>query len=147
MQPSWRCDSKVNYLLSFHSALLQPSFSNFLSWNHKSYICQVVFLGYYYYMWILSFSMQLLQIPIHLCKTWSALGILQQLEMVLLVSVLLKLNLFQPQLDFHTIHQMQPWKIFFFILKTRDKSILELWITTLLPDWQPPLTFVWFTSK
>ena len=29
----------------------------------------------------------------------------------------------------------------------RGKSFLELWVTTFLPDWQPPLIFVWFTSK
>ena len=33
------------------------------------------------------------------------------------------------------------------ILITRGKSLLELWDTTFLPDWQPPLIFVWFTSK
>ena len=26
----------------------------------------------------------------------------------------------------------------------RDKSLLELWVTTFLPDWQPPLIFVPF---
>ena len=30
---------------------------------------------------------------------------------------------------------------------TRGKSLLELWVTTFLPDWQPPLTFVQFVSK
>ena len=29
----------------------------------------------------------------------------------------------------------------------RGKSLLESWGTTFLPDWQPPLIFVWFTSK
>ena len=29
----------------------------------------------------------------------------------------------------------------------RGKSLLELWGTTFLPDWQPPSIFVWFTSK
>ena len=28
-----------------------------------------------------------------------------------------------------------------------DKSLLELKGTFFLPDWQPPLIFVWFTSK
>ena len=32
-------------------------------------------------------------------------------------------------------------------LCTRGKSLLESWGTTFLPDWQPPLIFVWFTSK
>ena len=30
---------------------------------------------------------------------------------------------------------------------TRGKSLLESWVTTFLPDWQPPLIFVWITSK
>ena len=30
---------------------------------------------------------------------------------------------------------------------TRGKSLLEPWGNTFLPDWQPPLMFVWFTSK
>ena len=34
-----------------------------------------------------------------------------------------------------------------FFWKTRGKSLLELWPTSFLPDWQPPLIFVWFTSK
>ena len=29
----------------------------------------------------------------------------------------------------------------------RGKSLLESWGTTFLPKWQPPLIFVWFTSK
>ena len=29
----------------------------------------------------------------------------------------------------------------------RGQSLLESWVTTFLPDWQPPLIFVWFTSK
>ena len=29
----------------------------------------------------------------------------------------------------------------------RGKSLLELWGTTFLPDWQPPLIFVRFASK
>ena len=29
----------------------------------------------------------------------------------------------------------------------RGKSLLELWLTTFLPDWQPPLIFVWFISN
>ena len=29
----------------------------------------------------------------------------------------------------------------------RGKSLLESWRTTFLSDWQPPLIFVWFTSK
>ena len=28
----------------------------------------------------------------------------------------------------------------------RGKSLLELWVTTFLPDWQPPLIFVRFIS-
>ena len=32
-------------------------------------------------------------------------------------------------------------------LWTRGKSLFELWVTTFLPDWQPPLIFVWSTSK
>ena len=32
-------------------------------------------------------------------------------------------------------------------VNTNDKSLLESWVTTFLPDWQPPLIFVWFTSK
>ena len=28
--------------------------------------------------------------------------------------------------------------------KLRDKSLLELWVTTFLLDQQPPLIFVWF---
>ena len=32
-------------------------------------------------------------------------------------------------------------------VSTRGKSLLELWVTTFLPDWQPPLIFVRFTSK
>ena len=27
------------------------------------------------------------------------------------------------------------------------KSLLELWVTTFLPDWQTPLIFVWFISS
>ena len=30
---------------------------------------------------------------------------------------------------------------------TRGKSLLELWVTTFLPDWQPPLIFVQFISN
>ena len=30
---------------------------------------------------------------------------------------------------------------------TRGKSLLESWGTTFLLNWQPPLIFVWFTSK
>ena len=33
------------------------------------------------------------------------------------------------------------------LMSSRGKSLLELWGTTFLPDWQPPLIFVWFTSK
>ena len=29
----------------------------------------------------------------------------------------------------------------------RGWSLLESWVTTFLPDWQPPLIFDWFTSK
>ena len=29
----------------------------------------------------------------------------------------------------------------------RDKSLLELWDTTFLPDWLPTLIFVWFISN
>ena len=29
----------------------------------------------------------------------------------------------------------------------RGKSLLESWVTTFLPDWQPPLIFIRFTSK
>ena len=29
----------------------------------------------------------------------------------------------------------------------RGKSLVESLDTTFLPDWQPPLVFVWFTSK
>ena len=32
-------------------------------------------------------------------------------------------------------------------VSTRGKSLSELWITTFLPDWQPPLIFVWFLSN
>ena len=32
-------------------------------------------------------------------------------------------------------------------MPTRGKSHLELWVTTFLPDWQPPLIFVWFISN
>ena len=47
------------------------------------------------------------------------------------------------------------WDQIFFILfqvhiyciGTRVKSLLESLVTTFLPDWQPPLLFVWFTSK
>ena len=31
--------------------------------------------------------------------------------------------------------------------ETRGKSLLELWGTTFLPDWQLPLIFVWFISN
>ena len=31
--------------------------------------------------------------------------------------------------------------------RSRGKSLLELWVTTFLPNWQPPLIFVRFTSK
>ena len=30
---------------------------------------------------------------------------------------------------------------------TRSKSLLKLWVTTFLPDWQPPLIFVQFISN
>ena len=30
---------------------------------------------------------------------------------------------------------------------TRGKSLLELWVTTFHPNWQPPLIFVWFMSN
>ena len=30
---------------------------------------------------------------------------------------------------------------------TRGKSLLELWVTTFLPNWQPPLIFVQFISN
>ena len=33
------------------------------------------------------------------------------------------------------------------LLYTRGKSLLESWVTTFLPDWQPPLIFVWFFSN
>ena len=33
------------------------------------------------------------------------------------------------------------------VMDSRGKSLLELWGITFLPDWQLPLTFVWFTSK
>ena len=29
-------------------------------------------------------------------------------------------------------------------LISRGKSLLELWVTTFLVEWQPPLIFVWF---
>ena len=32
-------------------------------------------------------------------------------------------------------------------MEIRGKSLLKSWDTTLLPNWQPPLIFVWFTSK
>jgi len=32
-------------------------------------------------------------------------------------------------------------------LHTRGKSLSELWVNTFLPDWQPPLIFVWFISN
>ena len=42
----------------------------------------------------------------------------------------------------------QCWKSATKALKcARGKSLLELWGTTFLPEWQPPLIFVWFTSK
>ena len=31
--------------------------------------------------------------------------------------------------------------------EVRGKSIIELSVTTFLPDWQPSLIFVWFVSK
>ena len=34
-----------------------------------------------------------------------------------------------------------------YCLETRGKSHIESWGTTFLPEWQPPLTFVWFTSR
>ena len=37
--------------------------------------------------------------------------------------------------------------VFLSIALVRDKSLLESWGTTFHPDWQPPLIFVWFTSK
>ena len=33
------------------------------------------------------------------------------------------------------------------IVTSRGKSLLEFWGTTFLPNWQPTLIFVWFTSK
>ena len=33
------------------------------------------------------------------------------------------------------------------MLKTRGKSLLELWDTSFLSDWQPHLIFVWLTLK
>ena len=36
------------------------------------------------------------------------------------------------------------WKWY---LSSRGKSLLESWCTTFLPDWQPPLIFVWFISN
>ena len=33
------------------------------------------------------------------------------------------------------------------LLYIRGKSLLELWVTTFLPDWQPPLIFVLFISN
>ena len=32
-------------------------------------------------------------------------------------------------------------------VRSRGKSLLELWVTTFLPNWQPPLIFVWFILK
>ena len=32
-------------------------------------------------------------------------------------------------------------------VESRGKSLLESWRTTFLPDWQPPLIFVWFISN
>ena len=37
--------------------------------------------------------------------------------------------------------------VLFLFFQTRGKSLLELWGTTFILDWQPPLIFVWFTSK
>ena len=34
-----------------------------------------------------------------------------------------------------------------FYFKASGKSLLESWVTTFLPNWQPSLIFVWFTSK
>ena len=31
--------------------------------------------------------------------------------------------------------------------ETRGKLLLELWVTTFIPDYQPPLIFVWFISN
>ena len=32
-------------------------------------------------------------------------------------------------------------------ISARGNSLLELWVTTFLPDWQPPLIFVRFISN
>ena len=37
--------------------------------------------------------------------------------------------------------------IIWHVCRGRGKSLLELWVTTFLPGWQPPLIFIWFTSK
>ena len=45
-------------------------------------------------------------------------------------------------LPLHTLQQMQSK-----VHSTRGKSLLESSVTTILPNWQLPLIFVWFTLK
>ena len=48
-------------------------------------------------------------------------------------------SFFQRKTPFFNIFQNAP--IF------RGKSLLELWVTVFLPNWQPPLIFVWITMR
>ena len=45
------------------------------------------------------------------------------------------------------IHTILFTYFFLTLHKIRGKSLLELWVTTFLPDWQPPLIFVRFISN
>ena len=59
------------------------------------------------------------------------------------------LFLFSQHIKIHLVTFWKKKSQFFFIhfIIPRGKSFLESWVTTLLPDWQPPCIFVWFISK
>ena len=42
---------------------------------------------------------------------------------------------------------VKDWGCYDLCLKHRGKSLLEMWVTTFLPLWQPPFIFVWFISN
>ena len=42
---------------------------------------------------------------------------------------------------------VEAYALFFSACFAKGKSLLELWVTTVLPDWQLPLIAVWFISN
>ena len=75
--------------------------------------------------------------------TRPALNSLQNFKLICLLKIQnLPRNMILPKLPI--FFKMHVWIVFIFC---RGKSLLELWVTTLLPDWQPPLIFDWLISN